>query len=296
METARKLTLDQLNAMDRAEFAAALGEVCENAPWIVEAAATRRPFASVEALRSALRAAIRAAPVERQMAFVAGHPDLAGKAARAGEMTDDSVAEQAGAGLDSLSEAGYARFRRLNEAYRRKFGFPFIVCVRRHTRDSILASFERRLAQSSPVEFDTALGEIDRIVALRLDARVQGVAGVHGRLSTHVLDTHLGLPAPGVAVELRELSESGATRLIARASTNADGRTDAPLIGGRPLPIGRYELTFAIGAYFAARRIDLPDPPFLDVVPLRFGVAEPEGHYHVPLLATPWSYATYRGS
>ncbi|QQS12971.1 MAG: 2-oxo-4-hydroxy-4-carboxy-5-ureidoimidazoline decarboxylase [Rhodospirillales bacterium] len=296
MESARKLTLAELNSMDAAAFTAALGEVCENATWIVSAAAARRPFASVDALRAALRAAIRAAPVERQTAFVAGHPDLAGKAARAGDMTDDSVAEQAGAGLDSLTEAGYARFHALNDAYRRKFGFPFIVCVRRHSRDSILATFERRLAQSAPVEFDTALGEIDRIVALRLDTRVEGVTGVHGRLSTHVLDTHLGQPAPGVAVELRELSDSGAPRVVARMETNADGRTDAPLIGGRPLPIGRYEVTFAIGAYFAARGLELPEPPFLDVVPLRFGVAEAEGHYHVPLLATPWSYATYRGS
>ena len=83
---------------------------------------------------------------------------------------------------------------------------------------------------------------------------------------------------------------------MASAVTNADGRPAAPLIADRPVPIGRYELAFAVGDYFARRGAALADPPFLDIVPIRFAVAEAEGHYHVPLLATPWSYATYRGS
>ncbi len=119
---------------------------------------------------------------------------------------------------------------------------------------------------------------------------------VHGRLSTHVLDTHAGRPAAGLALELAELDGSGAGRVVARAATNADGRTDAPLIAGRPVPIARYELRFAVGDYFRARGVPLADPAFLDLVPIRFAVAEPEGNYHVPLLVTPWSYATYRGS
>ena len=118
---------------------------------------------------------------------------------------------------------------------------------------------------------------------------------VHGRLSTHVLDTHRGKPAEGVAFELHMLSGSRAD-LVTAGATNADGRTDAPLIAGRPLPIGTYELRFAVGDYFKARGVTLSDPPFLDVVPLRFSIAEPEGHYHVPLVVTPWSYSTYRGS
>ena len=97
-------------------------------------------------------------------------------------------------------------------------------------------------------------------------------------------------------VELIELSRLGEDRLIAKAVTNADGRTDAPLIHGRPLPIGRYELRFAIGDYFARMKVADDPQPFLDVVPVRFGIAEPEGHLHVPLLVTPWSYTTYRGS
>jgi 2-oxo-4-hydroxy-4-carboxy-5-ureidoimidazoline decarboxylase len=115
-------------------------------------------------------------------------------------------------------------------------------------------------------------------------------------LSTHVLDTHGGRPAAGIAVELVELSELGTSRVVTRTITNADGRTDQPLIGGRPVPIGRYELTFNVGKYFAERQVAMSDPPFLDQIPLRFSVSEPEGHLHVPLLVTPWSYATYRGS
>jgi 2-oxo-4-hydroxy-4-carboxy-5-ureidoimidazoline decarboxylase len=119
---------------------------------------------------------------------------------------------------------------------------------------------------------------------------------VHGRLSTHVLDTHSGRPAAGITVKLTELSELGQPRVVARAITNSDGRTDQPLIGGRPVPIGRYELAFRVGAYFADRDVPMSDPPFLDRIPLHFSVSDPEGHLHVPLLVTPWSYATYRGS
>lgn len=290
-------SLDDLNRASVAEFAAAVGDTFELAPWVAEAAAARRPFATVIGLHDAMMDAVRAAPRERQLAFVCGHPDLAGKAARAGDVTDESRHEQASVGLDTLSEEEFARFHRLNDAYKATFGFPFIVCVRRHTRDSILAQFERRLRHDAATEFATALQEISLITRLRLAAKVtgEGMPRVNGRLSTHVLDTHAGRPAVGIAVELYEFVGDRAHR-IATATTNADGRTDAPLIGGRPLPIGRYELRFAVGDHFRSRGIEQGDPPFLDIVPLRFSIAEPEGHYHVPLLCTPWSYSTYRGS
>lgn len=290
-------TLADLNHATPAAFAAAVGDTFELAPWVAEAAAGGRPFDGVTALHDAMMAAVRAAPRERQLKFLRGHPDLAGKAARAGAVTDDSRREQASVGLDSLSEEEFARFHRLNDAYKAKFGFPFIVCVRRHTRDSILRQFERRLHHDATAEFAAALKEIFFITRLRIAARVtgEGMPQVNGRLSTHVLDTHAGRPARGIAVELYEFAGDRA-HLIATAVTNSDGRTDAPLIGGRPLPIGVYELRFAVGDHFRSRGIEQGDPPFLDIVPLRFSVAEPEGHYHVPLLCTPWSYSTYRGS
>src|SRR6185295_3453817 len=200
------LTLDALNQMSPEDFASAVGDAFELAPWVAESAATRRPFATVTALHAAMIGTVRAAPRERQAEFLRGHPDLAGKAARAGAITDESKREQASVGLDSLSEEEFARFHRLNDAYQAKFGFPFIVCVRRHTRDSILAQFARRVINSPVAEFATALQEVTYITRLRLAERVtgEGMPRVNGRLSTHVLDTHAGGPAVGVAIALYE--------------------------------------------------------------------------------------------
>jgi 5-hydroxyisourate hydrolase len=115
-------------------------------------------------------------------------------------------------------------------------------------------------------------------------------------LSTHVLDTVGGKPAAGVAIDLDVLEADGGWRRLMQVTTNADGRTDQPLLAGGDFKIGTYMLTFHMGAYFKALGLGLADPPFLDLIPLRFSVAEADAHYHVPLLATPWSYSTYRGS
>ena len=112
-------------------------------------------------------------------------------------------------------------------------------------------------------------------------------------LTTHVLDTVHGRPAAGVAIELYQLSPDGGRQLIAEVRTNADGRTDAPLIQGAQARAGQFELNFHIGDYFRGKGVA---SPFLDVVPIRFAIADPAAHYHVPLVATPWSYSTYRGS
>jgi len=291
------ITLDDLNRLDDAGFVAALGGIFEHAPWVAEAVVPGRPFGSLAFLHALMSAAVRGAPAEHRLALVRGHPDLAGKAARAGDLTGESTAEQASAGLDRLTDAEYERFHELNAAYHARFGFPFIVCVRRHGKESILRQFARRLENTPEAELATALEEVVRIGALRLDRKVTAAdqLPVTGRLSTHVLDNHRGRPAKGVAVELCELWGEE-RRPVARGVTNADGRTDTPLIAGRPLPIARYELRFDLAGYFAGLEVPLADPPFLDVVPIRFAIAEPEGHYHVPLLATPWGYTTYRGS
>ncbi len=116
-----------------------------------------------------------------------------------------------------------------------------------------------------------------------------------GRLTTHVLDTARGRPAAGLRIALSRIGPEGATRL-AEAETNADGRLDAPILSGEAFAPGTYELAFAAGDWLRAEGFDLPDPAFLDVVPIRFGIAEPDGHYHVPLLLSPFGYSTYRGS
>ena len=285
------LTLENHNAMAPEAFVAALGEVFEPAAWVAEAAAPGRPYATVAALHEAMIRAVRTAPPDRQQAFIAGHPELGSRFMRA-DWTDASQAEQGSLGLDRLSADEFAAFTRMNDAYRTKFGVPFIICVRRHTRDSLLAQFERRLANDSAAERERTLAEIGLITRLRLNALVDGPGRpiTEGRLSTHVLDVVTGRPAAGIPVTLHEIGAT-ARGLIAQAVTNADGRTDAPLIAGEPLRIGTYELTFRVGEYYGGAGTQ-----FLDVVPIRFAIAEPEAHYHVPLLMTPWSYTTYRGS
>jgi 2-oxo-4-hydroxy-4-carboxy-5-ureidoimidazoline decarboxylase len=292
-----KLSLDHLNGLSPSAFSAALGDIFEHAAWVAEGVAGQRPFATVTDLHDGMMAAVRAAPRNQQLAFLRGHPELGGKVARAGAMTSDSVAEQGSLGLNRLSDMEFDRFEALNAAYRAKFGFPFIICVRRQTRDAILSEFARRSGLSIDDEFATAISEIGFITRLRLVAKVDGpgTPKTEGRISTHVLDTHSGKPAPGIRIRLYEVGAS-ARGLIVETVTNSDGRTDKPLVGGEPLRCGVYEIEFEIGDYFRAKGVPASSPAFLDVVPLRFGIAEPEGHYHVPLLATPWSYSTYRGS
>lgn len=116
-----------------------------------------------------------------------------------------------------------------------------------------------------------------------------------GRLTTHVLDTARGVPAAGVDIALFAIEGEG-RRLLARQRTNANGRTDAPLLEGPAMRVGYYELVFAVGDYFKSTQAAMSDPPFLADIPLRFAVADAAAHYHVPLLVSPWSYSTYRGS
>src|SRR6202011_174817 len=190
-------TLSELNGCSRGEFIPALSNVFEYSPWIAEQAANVRPFADINQLFAAMKAAVDRAPVELRLALIKAHPDLANKTQRAAGLTAESDAEQNSVGLDRLSDAEYDAFERVNNAYRSKFGFPYIVCVRRHTRDSILRDFERRLPNDAGTEMQTSIGEICRIAALRLDHLVTSddKLPVHGRLSTHVLDTHSGKPA-----------------------------------------------------------------------------------------------------
>jgi 5-hydroxyisourate hydrolase len=117
-----------------------------------------------------------------------------------------------------------------------------------------------------------------------------------GRLTTHVLDTATGRPAAGVRIDLWSIDADNNRHLLKTVETNADGRTDAPLLQGDQFVAGRYELVFFAGEYFSRVGVPSADPPFLGEVPLRVGFADADSHYHVPLLASPWSYSTYRGS
>ncbi len=164
------LSLDTLNSLSPGAFQTALGGVFEHSPWVVETVDDQRPFASWDALHAALVRAVAEAAPEQQLALIRAHPDLAGKAALSGEVTEASKEEQSGAGLNRLSEDEYRRFHKLNTTYRERFGFPFILAVRNHDKSSILESFEQRLTNSPEQEKNRALAEIAKIARFRLAA------------------------------------------------------------------------------------------------------------------------------
>ena len=167
------MNLQELNSLPEADFIAALGGIFEHSPWVAEDVAGDRPFASVSVLHQAMVEAVEKAGVKKQLTLIRAHPDLAGKAARAGNLTDASTSEQKGAGLDRLDDAEYERFHHLNDAYKQRFDFPFILAVRGfegkgHDKHSILASFEARLKNTPEQEISEALRQIARIARLRL--------------------------------------------------------------------------------------------------------------------------------
>ena len=156
---------------DRAGFVARFGHVFEHSPWIAESAfdaGLPADAGTADGLHRALCAVLRAAPPDRKRALIDAHPDLAGRLARAGALTADSTGEQAGAGLDRLTDAEFDRFTALNTAYREKFGFPFIMAVKGRGKAEILAAFEERMENDPDAEFATALAQIERIALLRL--------------------------------------------------------------------------------------------------------------------------------
>lgn len=286
--------LDAVNALDAAAFVSIFGNIYEHSPWVAERAYGARPFATVTALAGAMATAVAAAGEAEQLGLLRAHPDLAGRAALAGELTPASSAEQARAGLDRLTPAEMDRFQKSNAAYAARFGFPFILAVKYWGKAHVLAAFDRRLQNTREQEMRTALGEVDKIALVRLLDQVQPAPV--GRLTTHVLDTAQGRPAAGVPVTLFRIEGSGERREVKRARTNDDGRLDAPALAGGEMEAGRYELVFEAGEYFLAQGLATSAPAFLDRVPLAFAIANPEAHYHVPLLVSPWSYSTYRGS
>ncbi len=166
-------SLVDLNQARRSAFVAALGHLFEHSPWVAEETWTKRPFASAEALHAALCATMRAAPRDRQLALIRAHPDLAGRLARQKQLTAESTREQASAGLDRLTDAELAEFTRNNDAYKAKFGFPFIICARLNAKATILNAMRTRVGNAQDVEFNTALGEIEKIARLRLQDALQ---------------------------------------------------------------------------------------------------------------------------
>jgi urate oxidase / 2-oxo-4-hydroxy-4-carboxy-5-ureidoimidazoline decarboxylase len=185
---------------DRAAFVGRYGAVFESSPWVAEAAWEEGPFETVSDLHRAMVRAVERAPAERQLELIRAHPELAGSELRLGTLTPASAAEQSAAGLDRLSPDQAARLERATAAYRERFGFPFVVCVREHTPESIIANAEERLSASPDDEIRTALGEIAKIAALRLeDGTVAGVEYeiAYGKESVPVY-RHRATPLSGI--------------------------------------------------------------------------------------------------
>jgi len=168
METKSRYALAELNGASRDEFVRVLGSVFEASPWIAEHTWTKRPFRDLDQLHGAMCGTVRNAGVKKQLALICAHPDLVGRAALAGTLSQESNREQASAGLIELTADEIATFQRLNETYREKFGFPFVICARLNKKDAILNGFRVRLEHSLEEEMKTALEEIYKIAYLRL--------------------------------------------------------------------------------------------------------------------------------
>jgi len=157
-----------INGLDRLAFVQKFGGIFENSPWVAEQAWDKRPFANVDAMHAAMVEVAKLAPAPRQLALLQSHPDLAGKEAQAGGMTASSVTEQASAGLNALSKDEMTQISDLNAAYKRKFGFPFIIAVRMHTKEGIFFEFRHRLQNDTVTEYANDLQNVYAITRLRL--------------------------------------------------------------------------------------------------------------------------------
>ncbi|KAL3756321.1 hypothetical protein ACHAWU_007272 [Discostella pseudostelligera] len=268
---------------------------------------------------------------EERLALLRAHPDLCAallkKMDKNNELTAESRLEQRRSGLSSLTPEELQKFIILNEEYKSKFNIPFILAVRNATKYTVLCAIERRVHSNYETEIATALSQVHNIAWMRLLAIVDpplvvkgdGMeidVGHGGFLTCHILDTAHGVPARGMHVELYRLEEMNADTeivnkqggeqvprqnnyhrtLLTSFVSNTDGRSGGPLLSGPEFAVGRYELSFYAGDYFASCGTSLAGTPFLDIVPVQFGIDDPTSHYHVPLLVSPWSYSTYRGS
>lgn len=287
------ISLDALNAMPDAAFAACLGPVFENAPFVALEVAGDRPFASLTDLHRAMLACIAALGEEGQVRFLRGHARLSAETLRRGT-TAESTVEQTALGLATLDGALSERLDGLNAAYEARFGFPFILAVRKASLETLFATFERRLAAHPEAERAEALAEVSAISWMRLLDKVR--AAPTGSVSTHVLDTVRAAPAGGLGVELWRRERDGVMTRVVSFVTNADGACDGRLLEGGELAAGTYEWRYDTPTYFARHGYATAARAYLGKVRVAFTVWNPEEHFHVPLLLSPGAYTTYRGS
>lgn len=289
-----KPTVKALLALPSKEIQSFLSGIYERTAWAPETLLDMPSITTVSDLAHAMKSVIDDAPYETKLELLRLHPDLNQKIEQLKLLTPESQEEQSG--LESLTPEEEKRFNQLNAAYKTKFGFPFILAVRNASKYTVLAALEGRVQHTMEVEFVTALSQVHKIAWMRLLAKID-TSDANGYLTCHVLDTANGIPAARMRITLRRLSHPGAG-MIGTYMTNHDGRLEngPALLGGTEFLVGEYEWTFHVADYFASVGTRTSGQPFLDTVPLRFGIDNPDDHYHVPLLVSPWSYSTYRGS
>jgi 2-oxo-4-hydroxy-4-carboxy-5-ureidoimidazoline decarboxylase len=163
------LTINELNNNSRASFVASLGHLFEHSPWVAEETWPRRPFRDAAHLHAELCRTMQSALVAKQVELIRSHPDLAGRLARQNQLTKESTQEQASAGLNQLTDAELTAFQKLNDEYRSKFGFPFIICARLNAKDAIVDAMKSRMGNSPVIEHSAALAEVEKIAWLRLN-------------------------------------------------------------------------------------------------------------------------------
>eukprot|EP00510_Aplanochytrium_minuta_P001826 CAMPEP_0184011626 /NCGR_PEP_ID=MMETSP0954-20121128/3931_1 /TAXON_ID=627963 /ORGANISM="Aplanochytrium sp, Strain PBS07" /LENGTH=286 /DNA_ID=CAMNT_0026291463 /DNA_START=117 /DNA_END=977 /DNA_ORIENTATION=+ len=286
--------------MSKDDFVATLKSIYEHSPWVAEETfdmikKKNATIDSVTSLHATMKSVVEESSQDTKLKLINSHPDLAGKAAVAGSLTKESTEEQKRAGLSSLTQAEMEKFTMLNSKYKEKFGFVFILAVRNATKRTILGAFEARLENSREREFNECIAQIHKIAWMRL--LTQFNPAPTGFLTCHVLDTALGKPANGLRISLFKLDiDSDSKHLLGEFVTNSDGRLNGPALKGESFKVGVYEWVFHVSDYFAKECLQVAGTPFLTEVPLRFGIDNPEDHYHVPLLVSPYSYSTYRGS
>mmetsp|Transcript_21040 Transcript_21040/g.42954 ORF Transcript_21040/g.42954 Transcript_21040/m.42954 type:complete len:303 (-) Transcript_21040:112-1020(-) len=299
------VTVATLMTSSKEDVVSVLGGIYEHSPWVAEAfytshvdgtTADSNAIENVRQLFDILSSIVDAATREQKLQLLRAHPDLAAKVEKLKTLTKESQEEQSKAGLDTLTDEERVRFLSLNESYRVKFGFPFILAVRNATKYTVISAVEGRISNTPEEEFVSALGQVHKIAWMRLLGAID-YPNPAGFLTCHVLDTANGCPADNMRIQLHRLSPPDAAGLIAEFRTNDDGRLPGgPALKGSDFQVGVYEWTFYVGDYFARKNTTTTGTPFLDEIPLRFGIDDPTEHYHVPLLVSPWSFSTYRGS
>mmetsp|Transcript_28063 Transcript_28063/g.32724 ORF Transcript_28063/g.32724 Transcript_28063/m.32724 type:complete len:381 (-) Transcript_28063:109-1251(-) len=304
MSGGEKLTVTELLSKSKDEVLAAIGNIYEHSSWIaekfytdhVEGKETKTKITNVRELFDLMNSIVENSSREQKMTLLCAHPDLCAKIDALKKLTKSSQEEQSSAGLGSLTDEERERFSIMNSNYRTKFGFPFILAARHVTKYTVLTAIEGRLELPTDSEFVGALYQVSKIAWMRLLALFK-ITGQKGFLTCHVLDTANGCPGANMRIQLHRITPTEHAGLVKEFVTNDDGRLPGgPALKDEEFIVGVYQWTFFAGDYFSRKNMPTNGVQFLDEIPLRFGIDDPEEHYHVPLLVSPWSYSTYRGS